>query len=249
MHRFFVDTHQINSIQNRIIIENEDVKHISRVLRLKEKDKVEICDGENTEYICEIQSIDKNSVLLSIIDKKQSIKEPSIKTVLYQGVPKGDKMSFIIQKTVELGITEIIPVEMKRTVVQFGDRDKQNKIDRWKKIALEAAKQSKRGIIPAVHSPLNFDQALEHSKKNQLNIMPYENENKKGFRAVMESLNKYNIDNIGIWIGPEGGLDEEEVAKAINNKIHLITLGPRILRTETAGFTTLSLIMYELGDL
>ena len=249
MHRFFVDTHQINSIQNRIIIENEDVKHISRVLRLKEKDKVEICDGENTEYICEIQSIDKNSVLLSIIDKKQSIKEPSIKTVLYQGVPKGDKMSFIIQKTVELGITEIIPVEMKRTVVQFGDRDKQNKIDRWKKIALEAAKQSKRGIIPAVHSPLNFGQALEHSKKNQLNIMPYENENKKGFRAVMESLNKDNIDNIGIWIGPEGGLDEEEVAKAINNKIHLITLGPRILRTETAGFTTLSLIMYELGDL
>lgn len=249
MHRFFVDTHQINSVQNRIIIENEDVKHISRVLRLKEKDKVEICDGENTEYICEIQSIDKNSVLLSIIDKKQSIKEPSIKTVLYQGVPKGDKMSFIIQKTVELGITEIIPVEMKRTVVQFGDRDKQNKIDRWKKIALEAAKQSKRGIIPAVHSPLNFDQALEHSKKNQLNIMPYENENKKGFRAVMESLNKDNIDNIGIWIGPEGGLDEEEVAKAINNKIHLITLGPRILRTETAGFTTLSLIMYELGDL
>ena len=249
MHRFFVDTHQINFTQNRIIIENEDVKHISRVLRLKEKDKVEICDGENTEYICEIQSIDKNSVLLSIIDKKQSIKEPSIKTVLYQGVPKGDKMSFIIQKTVELGITEIIPVEMKRTVVQFGDRDKQNKIDRWKKIALEAAKQSKRGIIPAVHSPLNFDQALEHSKKNQLNIMPYENENKKGFRAVMESLNKDNIDNIGIWIGPEGGLDEEEVAKAINNKIHLITLGPRILRTETAGFTTLSLIMYELGDL
>ena len=142
-----------------------------------------------------------------------------------------------------------IPVEMKRTVVQFGDRDKQNKIDRWKKIALEAAKQSKRGIIPAVHSPLNFDQALRHSKKNQLNIMPYENENKKGFRAVMESLNKDNIDNIGIWIGPEGGLDEEEVAKAINNKIHLITLGPRILRTETAGFTTLSLIMYELGDL
>lgn len=249
MHRFFVDTHQINSIQNRIIIENEDVKHISRVLRLKEKDKVEICDGENTEYICEIQSIDKNSVLLSIINKKQSIKEPSIKTVLYQGVPKGDKMSFIIQKTVELGITEIIPVEMKRTVVQFCDKDKQNKIDRWKKIALEATKQSKRGIIPAVHSPLNFDQALEHSKKNQLNIMPYENENKKGFRAVMESLNKDNIDNIGIWIGPEGGLDEEEVAKAINNKIHLITLGPRILRTETAGFTTLSLIMYELGDL
>jgi len=165
MHRFFVDTHQINFIQNRIIIENEDVKHISRVLRLKGKDKVEICDGENTEYICEIQSIDKNSVLLSIINKKQSIKEPPIKTVLYQGIPKGDKMSLIIQKTVELGITEIIPVEMKRTVVQFGDKDKLKKIDRWKKIALEAAKQSKRGIIPTVYSPVNFDQALSTAKK------------------------------------------------------------------------------------
>ena len=249
MHRFFIDTHQINFIQNRIIIENEDVKHISRVLRLKEKDKVEICDGKNTEYICEIQSIDKNSVSLSIIGKEQSFKEPPIKTVLYQGSPKGDKMNLIIQKTVELGITEIIPVKMKRTIVQFGDKDKQKKVDRWQRVALEAAKQSKRGIVPAVHFPLNFGQALEHSKKNQLNIMPYENENKKGFRTVMESLNKDNIDKIGIWIGPEGGLAEEEVAKAINNKVHLITLGPRILRTETAGFITLSLIMYELGDL
>ncbi len=249
MHRFFIDTHQINFIQNRIIIENEDVKHISRVLRLKEKDKVEICDGKNTEYICEIQSVDKNSVSLSIIGKEQSFKEPPIKTVLYQGSPKGDKMNLIIQKTVELGITEIIPVKMKRTIVQFGDKDKQKKVDRWQRVALEAAKQSKRGIVPTVHFPLNFDQALEHSKKNQLNIMPYENENKKGFRTVMESLNKDNIDKIGIWIGPEGGLAEEEVAKAINNRVHLITLGPRILRTETAGFITLSLIMYELGDL
>ena len=249
MRRFFVDTRQIDSIQNGIIIENEDVKHISKVLRLREKDKVEICDGENTEYICEIQSIAKNSIMLSIIDKKQSIKEPPIKTVLYQGFPKGDKMGLIIQKTVELGITEIIPVEMKRTIVQFGNKDKQKKIERWQKIATEAAKQSKRGIVPIVHFPVNFDGALKHSKKNQLNIMPYENENKKRFRTVIESLSKDNIDSVGIWIGPEGGLDEEEVAKAINNKIHLITLGPRILRTETAGFTTLSLIMYELGDL
>ena len=249
MHRFFIDTHQINFIQNRIIIENEDVRHISRVLRLKEKDKVEICDGKNTEYICEIQSVDKNSVSLSIIGKEQSFKEPPIKTVLYQGSPKGDKMNLIIQKTVELGITEIIPVKMKRTIVQFDDKNKQKKVDRWQRVALEAAKQSRRGIVPAVHFPLNFDQALEHSKKNQLNIMPYENENKKGFRTVMESLNKDNIDKIGIWIGPEGGLAEEEVANAINNGVHLITLGPRILRTETAGFITLSLIMYELGDL
>ncbi|HZX21383.1 MAG TPA: RsmE family RNA methyltransferase, partial [Clostridia bacterium] len=155
-----------------------------------------------------------------------------------------------VQKTVELGITEILPVEMKRTVVQFsGDKDKQNKMERWQKIALEAAKQSKRGIVPTVHSPVGFDEALGHSKRNQLNIMPYENEDKKSFGDVTKSLNRDNIDRIGIWIGPEGGLDEKEVAEATENGIYIVTLGPRILRTETAGLAMLSLIMYELGDL
>ncbi len=250
MHRFFVDTCQIDFMQNQIIIENGDVRHISKVLRLKEKDMIEICDGANMEYICEIQSIDKNNVLLSIIDKKQSTKEPPVKVVLYQGIPKGNKMDLIIQKTVELGITEIIPVEMKRTIVQFrGNKDKQNKVERWQKIALEAAKQSKRGIVPIIHLPISFDDALKHSKKNQLNIMPYEDEDKKGFKNIIESLDKSNISEIGIWIGPEGGLDEEEITTAIKNGIYIITLGPRILRTETAGFTILSLVMYELGDL
>lgn len=250
MHRFFVDTHQIDLVKNQIIIINEDVKHISKVLRLREKDTVEICDGANTEYICKIQSIGKDNIILSIIEKKQSTREPPVKVILYQGIPKGNKMDLIIQKIVELGVTEILPVGMKRTIVQFSsDKDKQNKMERWQKIALEAAKQSKRGIIPTVHFPVSFDEALEHSKRNQLNIMPYENEDKKGFGDVTKSLNRDNIDKVGIWIGPEGGLDEEEVIKAIENRIYIITLGPRILRTETAGFTILSLVMYELGDL
>lgn len=250
MHRFFVHTNQINLIENQVTIEGEDVKHISKVLRLKEEDLVEICDGTNIEYTCQIQLIDKNKAQLSIIDKKQSNKEPPIKTVLYQGIPKSSKMDLIIQKTVELGITEIVPVEMKRTIVQFSShKDKQSKVDRWQKIALEAAKQSKRAIVPTVGLPITFDEALGHSKENQLNIMPYENEQNNGFRDLIKSVDRNSISKVGIWIGPEGGLDETEVAKATENKLHLITLGPRILRTETAGFTILSLIMYELGDL
>ncbi|HZJ76689.1 MAG TPA: RsmE family RNA methyltransferase, partial [Oscillospiraceae bacterium] len=186
MHRFFVDICQIDSMQNQIVIKNGDVRHISKVLRLRKKDMIEICDGVNMEYICEIQSIDKNSVLLSIIDKRQSIREPPVKVVLYQGIPKGNKMDLIVQKTVELGITEIIPVEMKRTIVQFrNNKDKQNKINRWQKIALEAAKQSRRGIVPPVHLPISFDEALKHSKKNQLNIMPYEKKKKKSFKNII----------------------------------------------------------------
>ena len=250
MHRFFVDTRQINPVQNQIIIINEDVKHISKVLRLREKDTVEICDGANMEYICKIQSVGKDNIKLSITEKKQSISEPPIKVMLYQGIPKGNKMDLIIQKTVELGVTEILPVEMKRTVIRFSDnKDKQNKVQRWQKIALEASKQCKRGIIPAVYPPVSFGEALTHSKKNQLNIMPYEDENQNGFKAVVKSLDRNNINKIGIWIGPEGGLDEKEVATAMENGVYVITLGPRILRTETAGFAMLSLVMYELGDL
>ncbi|MFW5648013.1 MAG: 16S rRNA (uracil(1498)-N(3))-methyltransferase [Candidatus Alkaliphilus sp. MAG34] len=250
MHRFFVDTRYIDFVQKQIVIKNEDVRHISKVLRLREGDMVEICDGANMEYVCKIQSIQKDNIILSIIEKKQSIREPPVEVVLYQGIPKGNKMELIIQKTVELGVTEILPVEMKRTVIRFSDnKDKQNKVQRWQKIALEASKQCKRGIIPAVYPPVSFGEALTHSKKNQLNIMPYEDENQNGFKAVVKSLDRNNINKIGIWIGPEGGLDEKEVATAMENGVYVITLGPRILRTETAGFAMLSLVMYELGDL
>ncbi len=253
MHRFFVARNRIDLYEKQIIIEDEDVKHISKVLRLKPEDIVEICDGIGGEYICEIESINKNDVLLSILEEKRSTQEAPIEVILYQGIPKGAKMDLIIQKTTELGITDIIPVEMERTIVQFdNDKDKSKKVERWQKIALEAAKQSKRGIVPTIHMPITFKAAVEHSKGNQLNIMPYENEEDVGFKGIIESLTydeKSSIKNVGIWIGPEGGFDETEVLKAVESKIHPITLGPRILRTETAGFTILSLVMYELGDL
>lgn len=253
MHRFFVNPSQVNLMKNQIVIKGEDLKHISKVLRLKNGDVVEVCDGLNSEYISKIESINKEDVMLSIIDKKNSTKEPPIQVVLYQGIPKSTKMDLIIQKATELGITNIVPVEMERTIVKFkSDKDKNKKIDRWQKISIEAAKQSKRGILPTVQPPFNFIDAIEHSKMNDINILPYENEDNKGFRHIINSLSKETRDSIkkiGIWIGPEGGFDKSEIDKALKNNLHLITLGPRILRTETAGFTILSIVMYELGDL
>jgi len=253
MHRFFVVPNQIDLIQNKVVIQDEDVKHISKVLRLKEEDIVEICDGANNEYICTIESINKGDVTFSIIERRESNQEAPIEVVLYQGIPKSTKMDLIIQKTTELGITEIIPVEMERSIVQFNNqKDKEKKVERWQKIALEAAKQSKRGLVPLIHLPLSFKDAIKHGKENQLNIMPYENQEDKGFKNIIKSLStedKSSVRRIGIWIGPEGGFDDEEVIKAVESKIHPITLGPRILRTETAGFTILGLVMYELGDL
>ncbi|ABW18782.1 16S rRNA (uracil(1498)-N(3))-methyltransferase [Alkaliphilus oremlandii] len=253
MHRFFVMPNQVNLTSGEIVIHDEDVKHISKVLRLKEKDIVEICDGESKEYICSIASIHKNEVVLSIEEERKSTQEASVEVVLYQGVPKGAKMDLIIQKTTELGIKEIIPVMMERTVVQFDSpKDEVKKVERWQKIAEEAAKQSKRGMIPKIHLPMSFKDAIEDSRKNALNIMPYENEENRGFKNIIKNLSKEDqasIKKIGVWIGPEGGFEESEVVKAIENGIHPVTLGPRILRTETAGFTMLSLVMYELGDL
>ncbi|MBM7614658.1 16S rRNA (uracil(1498)-N(3))-methyltransferase [Alkaliphilus hydrothermalis] len=250
MNRFFVEASQINEATKEILIEGEDVKHISKVLRLSEGDNVEICDGISYEYIGRIKSIDKNNVFLSIVEKKGVEREAPVKITLYQGVPKATKMDIIIQKTTEMGIAEIVPVTTQRTVVQFhNDKDREKKTERWQKIAQEAAKQSKRGIIPKIHMPISFGEALEHGLKNQLNIMAYELEEEKGLKSLLLDEKYSGVKEIGIWVGPEGGYSETEVADGLKEGLKSITLGPRILRTETAGFALLSMIMYEIGDL
>lgn len=249
MNRFFVNSSQINEEAKKIHIVDEDVKHISKVLRLNVGDLIEICDGDSFEYIGEIQEINKDQVIATYIDKKEVRSEAPIKVTLYQGVPKSTKMDLIIQKTTEMGIVEIIPVFTHRTVVQLDNKkDKEKKTDRWQKIAAEAAKQSKRGIIPLVHLPLTFKEALSHCETNCLNIMAYEREHQQGLKKLLQGMDS-TINSIGIWIGPEGGFTEEEVEAAINQQVNSVTLGPRILRTETAGFALLSMVMYELGDL
>ncbi len=249
MNRFFVNPSQINDSLQEILIEGEDVKHISKVLRLAEGDKVEVCDGIAYEYIGKINIINKDQIVLSIEKKDEITTESPVKVILYQGIPKSTKMDLIIQKTTEMGIHAIQPVITDRTVVQFhNEKDKVKKTERWQKIAEEAAKQSKRGIIPQVHNPITYKEALFQSQHNQLNIMAYELEKAKGLKAILSAENS-SVKELGIWVGPEGGYTEEEVNLAVSNGTLPITLGPRILRTETAGFALLSMIMYEIGDL
>ncbi|WP_026476291.1 16S rRNA (uracil(1498)-N(3))-methyltransferase [Alkaliphilus transvaalensis] len=250
MNRFFVETSQINEANQEIVIEGEDVKHISKVLRLTEGSEVEVCDGVAYEYVGKIKEINKNDILLTVLSKNEINTESPVKITLYQGVPKSTKMDLIIQKTTEMGIISIVPVLTQRTVVQFhNSKDEVKKTERWQKIALEAAKQSKRGVIPVVHNPMTYEAALKHSQQNQLNLMAYELEEDRSLKSLLKLENNKSTTEIGIWIGPEGGYTEKEVELAIAMDLKPITLGPRILRTETAGFALLSMIMYELGDL
>ncbi len=246
MPRFFIDESNILGDENLIKIIGEDVNHIKNVLRLRIGDMIVLCDGKGTDYSVRINNYEKDSVTAIIEEQKKCSTEASLEVTLFQGLPKSDKMDFIIQKSVELGIRRLVPVINERTVVRLDDKkDIQKKTARWNRISLEAAKQCNRGIIPEVTAPISFNEAVELGKHMELAIIPYENELDKKLRSYM----KRGIKNACLFIGPEGGFTEEEVKKAEHNGIKSVTLGPRILRTETAGIAALSIIMYELGDI
>lgn len=243
MHRFFTNSSCI--VDNVIMIVGDDVQHISKVLRLKCGDCIEVCDTCGTDYICKISSVSKNDVIADIIQKIPNNSESNLNITLYQGIPKGDKMDFIIQKSVELGVKEIVPVVMKRTVVKL--KNAEYKTERHNKISAEAAKQSKRGIIPKVSKPIDFSEMLEILKsKIALNILAYENEKNNDIKSILKS--NAQIKDINIIIGPEGGFDDDEIKIAAEANINTVTLGPRILRCETAPIAMISAVMYELGD-
>jgi len=246
MDRFFTPKNNINLEQNTCIIEGEDVKHISRVLRCKESDKLEVCDMDNNEYICEIKEINKDSILLDIIEKANIKRESDLKVKLYQGMPKGTKMELILQKLTEIGVDEIVLVQTKRSVTKIDNKKEDKKIERWERIIYEAAKQSKRGKIPKLIGVLTFKEALEDMKNNDLNLCPYENERTI---SVKEGLKDCRANTIGIFVGPEGGFEEEEIEKIQNIDGKVVSLGPRILRTETASVVASSIVLYELSDL
>ena len=243
MHRFFVNPSQING--DTIVITGDDVNHISRVLRLKCGDEIEVCDKNKTDCLCKILEISKTEVILDIAEKYANNNESDIDVTLFQGIPKGDKMDDIVKKCVELGVKKIVPVSMKRTVVKV--KSPYPKTERWKRIMLEASKQCKRGIIPEISEPVSFDEMLEMlSLKESLNILPYENEDTVSLKTVLKENSSFK--NINIIIGPEGGFDDDEVKSARQNNIHTVTLGPRIMRCETAPIAAVSAVMYELGD-
>ena len=244
MHKFFVQSNNING--DKIYIEGEDVNHILKVLRLRKGEKIQVSDGDGNEYVCEIDANDKKTVYCNIIESYKNMTEPPIKITLFQGIPKAQKLDLIVQKCVEIGVVEIVPVMTKRVVVKTEDRDISNKVERWNRISYEAAKQSDRGIVPNVLNPISFNEAIYRLKEMDLSIVPYENEEGNGIKALSH---KKNIRSVGILIGPEGGFEEEEIKVCMENGIVPVTLGPRILRTETAGFVASALILYEFGDL
>ena len=245
MHRFFVKKQSI--LKDRIIISGEDVQHISKVLRLKCGDRIVLCDGEGTDYIAAIESMAKDLIGAIILEKEASKSEPDINVVLYQGIPKSTKMDIIIQKCTEMGIKRIVPVFMARTVVRLeSEKDEMKKAERWVKIAEEAAKQSGRGIIPVIDMPVTLDQALRSASGLDLVIIPYELETSL---PVKEVLSKNKAGSIGFFIGPEGGFEPVEVEKAKEMGAVPVTLGRRILRTETAGIAVLTSIMYEYDQM
>lgn len=247
MQRFFVEPHQIDEAAHQIHIVGTDVNHMSNVLRMKQGEEVWISDGGKKEYRCAIEAFSADEVLLHIIYAQEPDYELSSRIYLFQGLPKADKMELIIQKAVELGAYEIIPVETKRCVVKLDGKKAAKKVERWQQIAESAAKQSKRMLIPNVHQVLSFKEALKYAESMDIRLIPYELA--KGMQETKEILAAIEQgQSIGIFIGPEGGFEEKEVEAAISEGAKPITLGKRILRTETAGLAILSVLMFQLEN-
>lgn len=244
MSRFYIPAEQIDG--EHAYIKGEDVNHIKNVLRMKKGDGLIICDGRGGVYDTTIMSMNADNVDCLITAKLPNDTELKTRLVLFQGLPKKDKMELIIQKAVELGACEIVPVMMKRTIVKLEDEKKEiKKLQRWQSIAEGAAKQSGRGIIPTVSRVLSWSEALAKAREIEYNVIPYEKA-----ENMSSSKEAFSIaagkSSVGIFIGPEGGIDESELEQAIAAGVVPISLGKRILRTETAGLMALSVLMFQI---
>ena len=244
MYQFFVESHQIQG--NQIIIEGNDVNHIKNVLRMKPGEEIAVSNGvDGKEYRCGITALEEDRILCELRFIKEDGVELSSQVYLFQGLPKADKMEMIIQKCVELGVHAVVPVAAKRCVVKLDDKKAKSKISRWQGIAEAAAKQSKRRIVPEVMDVMSFKQALQFVKDFDVKVIPYElAEDMSKTREIIGALKPGQ--KIAVFIGPEGGFEESEITEALESRVEPITLGKRILRTETAGLTVMSWIMYQL---
>lgn len=245
MHHFFVTPEQVKG--ENIFIEGSDVNHIKNVLRMKVGEELHISDGNNKKYLCAVKTMTSEEVCVSILEELQSDTELPSRIYLFQGLPKSDKMELIVQKAVELGAYEVIPVATKRAVVKLDEKKSAKKVERWNSIAEGAAKQSGRNVIPKVKPVMSFKEAVQQATELDVTLIPYElAEGMKETKQIIESIQPGQ--SIGIFIGPEGGFETSEVEYAMEAGIKPVTLGKRILRTETAGLTTLSILMYHLED-
>lgn len=244
MYHFFVSEEQING--ENAYIEGSDVNHIANVLRMKPGEELLISVKGDWDYLCKIVDIETDRVNLKVLESMEQ-RELPVNITLLQGIPKSDKLEMIIQKAVELGVSEIIPVKTKRVVVKIDEKKVDTKVNRWNAIAESAAKQSKRSIIPKVYEPMSIDNALEIVKDFGVKLIPYENaDGIDKTRRILDNMDK--TKNIAVFIGPEGGFEESEVERIKNSGFEVITLGKRILRTETAVLALLSNIMIRLED-
>ena len=250
MPKFFVKQCQIDD--NRITIIGEDVNHIVNVLRLKENNEIQICNSDTSEnYNTKIISIDNENIVCEIIEKIDKTSESNIYINIFQGLPKADKMELIIQKCVELGVKEITPVNMERCIVKLDNKSENKKIERWQKISEVASKQSGRDTITKINNVNNIKDICNLISKYDILLVAYECEEQNSLKKEIEKLKQLNKTDlkIGIVIGPEGGISKEEIEKLVQSGAKTITLGKRILRTETVAFVMSSILQYELGDL
>jgi 16S rRNA (uracil1498-N3)-methyltransferase len=248
MYHFFVESSQISPDFKKVEITGADYNHIANVLRMKIGEQFSVSirdDEEGKELFYEIESFNDASVIGNLCFIEKVGNELPSKIYLFQGLPKVDKMELIIQKAVELGAYSIIPMSTKRCVVKLDEKKAENKIKRWQAISEAAAKQSKRAIIPEVAKPMTMKQAVEFCRNMDVKLIPYENaEHIDETKKLIEGIKPGQ--DIAVFIGPEGGFSEDEIALCRDNGIQPITLGKRILRTETAGFTIISWLMYHL---
>ena len=250
MPKFFIKTENLKE-NEEIWITGDDVNHLKNVLRKKINDKINVCNSDTQKnYECVIKNIEENKIVCKILDEVKSLAESNLNITIFQGLPKSDKMELIIQKATELGVKTIVPVITKRTVIKLKDKDKQNKVDRWRKIAEVAAKQSGRDIIPTIENIINIAD-IKFDEFDKIFVL-YENEEKISIKDEIEQLKNDNKEelNICIVIGPEGGFAESEIEQLrLNQNVSVVTLGKRILRTETVALVVSGILMYELGDL
>ena len=254
MYQFFVESGQIG--KDSVMIEGSDVNHIKNVLRMKPGEKIRISGPAGENYFCEIAEIEDSFVRASILEKDETGTELPNRIYLFQGLPKNDKMELIIQKAVELGASRIVPVASKRCVVRLDEKKAQSKVKRWQAIAESAAKQSGRAVVPEVKLPVSYREAMKLSEELDVKLIPYEcaDELLSGTEETPMERTRNRLktilpgQSIGIMIGPEGGLEKAEVEQSMEAGFAPVTLGKRILRTETAGLCILSVLMFQLEE-
>lgn len=243
MQQIFIDYEPENGF---LKIKGDDAHHLIKVVRLRVGEKIRVSTSCGNNYICSVSEVLDKEMMVSVVEEVPSTELPN-KIYLFQAIPKGDRMETIIEKCVELGAYEIVPVEMKNCVVKLDEKKRKTRVQRYQNIAKSAAEQSKRSIIPSIHPVMNFKEALEYAKEMDMILLPFESKN--GMKDTYDALAQIKKgQSIAVFIGPEGGFDESEISASMDFAT-LISLGHRILRTDTAAICSLSMLMLRCEEL